>query len=217
LQLPPASQAEAERDEGPVAGAATALFTATQRRVLGWLYGQVDRAFHMQEVFAITGTGNGAVQRELRRLEAAGLVTQRTIRGRKYYQANPQCPIYAELAALVQNSFGMAEPLREAFAELGYCAALLFAYVPPDAWPLGHPSLDLVLVLKKDMPPPVTPDVLDALDSARSRLGRGFTLSRIVAPGMLANPDPFLATALAQPRIWVFGHESALAAMTSGP
>jgi hypothetical protein len=29
--------------------------------------------------------------------------------------------------------------------------------------------------------------------------------------------NSFLTTALAQPRIWVFGHESALAAMTSGP
>ena len=171
----------------------------------------------MQELFALTGTGNGAVQRELRRIQATGLVTSTSLRGRKYFQANASHPLHAELAALVRNSFGMAEPLRDAFAGLEYCAELLFAYHPEDAWPSAAPCMDVVLVLKRGFASPCGRDVLDALDAAEQRLDRGFTLTRIVEPQALATPDAFLNRALARPRIWVFGHETRLAGMTSGP
>ena len=216
-RVPPPSQAEHERDEGPPASVASGLFNATRRRVLGFLFGQTDRAFHMQELFASTGTGNGAVQRELRKMEAAGLVTCSSSRGRKYFQANPHCPIHDELAALVSNSFGMAEPIRESFSGLEYCVELLFAYVPPDTWSSACPSMDLVLVLRPGLPAPDGRDVLDAHYAAEQRLVRGFTLTRIVPREALAQPDPFLIAALKQPRIWVFGHEKGLAGMTSGP
>jgi hypothetical protein len=205
------SLAEYEREEGPPSSAASALFTATQRRVLGLLFGQVDREFHMRELFASTGTGNGAVQRELRRLEAAGLVGCVRERGRKYYRANPRSPILAELAALVRNSFGLAEPLREAFASLKPCAELFFAYTLSRQWPGEYPAIDLLLVLKPGAIPPPDRNLLDALDQARIRFGRGFTLCRIIRTEALADPDPFIATALAQPRAWVFGDEESLA------
>jgi hypothetical protein len=179
--------------------------------VLGLLFGQVDRAFHMRELFASTGTGNGAVQRELRRLEAAGLITCVRERGRKFYRADPRSPIFAELAALVRNSFGLAEPLREAFAGVQAYAQLFFAYTLSQQWLGEYPPIDLLLVLKPGAIPPPDRNLLDALDQARVRFGRGFTLCRIIRAEALADPDPFIATALTQPRVWVFGDEEALA------
>lgn len=86
-------------------------------------------------------------------MEAAALIRGTVHRGRKYYQANERCPIHWELAALVQSSFGLAEPLRESCAGLATCAAALFAYRSFDDLPGKPPSIGLMLVLKKGAAP----------------------------------------------------------------
>jgi hypothetical protein len=45
------------------ASLADALFTTTQQRVLGALFGQPDRSFYARELIALTGAGSGAAQR----------------------------------------------------------------------------------------------------------------------------------------------------------
>ena len=44
-------------------GLADALFSTTQQRVLGLLFGQPGRSFYANELIALTGGGSGAVQR----------------------------------------------------------------------------------------------------------------------------------------------------------
>ena len=56
-------------------GVADALFNKVQQRVLAVLFGNSGRTFYANEVIALAGSGTGAVQRELARLEGAGLVT----------------------------------------------------------------------------------------------------------------------------------------------
>ena len=51
-----------------------ALFTKTQRRLLGLLFGNPDRSYYANEIVRFAGAGIGAVQRELERLESAHLV-----------------------------------------------------------------------------------------------------------------------------------------------
>jgi len=213
LMRAPPSLAEFEREEGVPISVAGALFTATQRRLLGFLFGQPDRAFYMQELFECTGTGNGSVQRELRRLEEATLVISATECGRKYYQANAASASGRDLTVLVQNSFGMAEPLREAFSGIERFIELLFAYQPIPDWWMALPSIDLLLVLKAGASLPPGREVLDALDDASARLRRGCTLARTLEARTLAQPDFHLAHMLARPRVWVFGSEEALASM----
>ena len=52
---------------------ADALFTTTQQRVLSLLFGQPSRSFFASELIELTGSGSGAVQRELQRLVSSGL------------------------------------------------------------------------------------------------------------------------------------------------
>ncbi|GAB3471148.1 winged helix-turn-helix domain-containing protein [Polaromonas eurypsychrophila] len=66
-------------------GFAAALFTGTQQRVLGLLFGQPDRSFYANEIIALAGVGSGAVQRELARLAQSGLVTLRPVGNQKHY------------------------------------------------------------------------------------------------------------------------------------
>lgn len=80
-------------------GVADTLFTATQQRVLGQLFGQPDRSFYAAELIA-AGGGSGAVQRELVRLESCGLVEVSRIGNQKHYQASQASPIFEELTGI---------------------------------------------------------------------------------------------------------------------
>ena len=93
---------------------ADALFSSTQQRVLGLLFGQPERSFFAREIIELLGAGSGAVQRELKKLAESGLLEVSRVGNQKHYQANPGSPIYAELSALVRKTVGLAKPLREA-------------------------------------------------------------------------------------------------------
>ena len=54
---------------------ADALFSGTQQRVLGLIFGQPGRSFYATELIGLTGAGSGAVQRELARLAQSGLLS----------------------------------------------------------------------------------------------------------------------------------------------
>lgn len=82
------------------------LFTKTQRRVLGLLFGDPDRSFYTNEVVRYAGAGIGAVQRELERLVAARLVTVTQRGNQKHYQADQQSAVFGELAGLVRKTLG---------------------------------------------------------------------------------------------------------------
>lgn len=107
---------------------ADALFTTTQQRLLALLFGQPSRSFFASELIELTGSGSGAVQRELKRLSSSGLVTVKRIGKQKHYQANPDCPVFEELCALVRKTVAMVEPIREALAPLAERITLALIY-----------------------------------------------------------------------------------------
>ncbi len=91
-----------------------ALFTSTQQRVLGLLFGNPDRKFFATEIIGLAEAGSGAVQRELAALTQSELVTIEQLGKQKYYQANRASPIFDELRQIVLKTVGLAEPLRSA-------------------------------------------------------------------------------------------------------
>src|SRR5690349_21767442 len=97
-------------------GVGDALFTRVQQRVLGILFGNPDRTFYANEIIRLAGSGTGAVQRELARLESGGLVTVTRVGNQKHYQANAASAVFDELRALVLKTSGLADVLRAAFA-----------------------------------------------------------------------------------------------------
>ncbi len=114
----PARRKAADGGVGASTSLADALFTTTQQRVLALLFGQPSRSFFASELIGLTGSGSGAVQRELKRLTSSGLVTIRRIGKQKHYQANPDCPVFAELSALVRKTVAMVAPIRQALMPL---------------------------------------------------------------------------------------------------
>jgi predicted nucleotidyltransferase len=96
-------------------GLSDALFSKTQRRVLGLLFGHPERSFYANEIVRAASAGVGAVQRELEGLAAAGLVTVSRLGNQKHYQANRGSPIFDELRSIVAK---VLEPVRPAAAVL---------------------------------------------------------------------------------------------------
>jgi len=106
----------------------SALFGRTRRAVLALLYGHPDEAYYLRQLVRSAGLGLGAVQREVARLAGAGII-QRTARGRQvYYQANPGCPLFAELKSLVVKTAGAGDVLRAALVPLAGQIRVAFIY-----------------------------------------------------------------------------------------
>lgn len=84
------------------------LFSKTQRRVLGLLFGHPERSYYANEIVRIAGTGVGAVHRELEGLAAAGLVTVNRVGNQKHYRANRDSPVFEELRSIVSKVLGPA-------------------------------------------------------------------------------------------------------------
>jgi len=110
---------------------ADALFTSTQQKVLGLLFGQPDRSFFVTQIMNLANSGRGAVQRELHRLDVGGLVIVRMHGNQKHYQANHDSPLFDEIHSIVRKTVGLEEPIRTAVASLpgGVFLAMIFGSV----------------------------------------------------------------------------------------
>src|SRR3954471_1407864 len=109
---------------------ADVLFTKTQQRVLGLLYGNPARSFYSNEIVRLSGVGIGTVHRELGRLLSSGLVTAGIIGNQKHYQANRAAPVFEELRGLALKTFGVADLLRAALAPLAARIRVAFVHGP---------------------------------------------------------------------------------------
>lgn len=189
---------------------AQALFSGTQQRVLGLLFGQPDRSYYATELIALAAAGSGAVQRELARLAESGLVTVRPVGNQKHYQANPDSPIYAELCGIARKTVGLAEPLREALAPLArqIRAAFVFGSVAKQT---DTATSDIDLLIVSDTLE--YGDTFLALQAAAERLGREVNPTIFTRKDLLKrikNGDAFVARVLAQPKVWLIGSEDDL-------
>ena len=105
-----------------------ALFTKTQQRVLGLLYGKPGKSFYTNEIMRWADMGRGTIQRELDRLTAADLLSVTREGNQKHYQANRNNPVYTELLGIVRKTFGLADVLRQALEQLDTPIELAFIY-----------------------------------------------------------------------------------------
>lgn len=190
---------------------ADALFSGTQQRVLGLIFGQPERSYYATELIGLTGAGSGAVQRELARLAQSGLVTVNPVGNQKHYRANPASPIYAELCGIAQKTVGLAEPLREALAPLASKIRAAFVYGSV-AKRQDTAASDIDLMLVSDRVDYA--DVFGALEAVNARLGRAVNptiLTRKELAKRIAADNAFVTRVLEQPKLWLIGSEDELA------
>jgi predicted nucleotidyltransferase len=188
---------------------ADALFSGTQQRVLGILFGQPERSFYASEVIALAQAGTGAVQRELARLEQSELVTVARYGRQKHYRANASSPIFEELCSITRKTMGLAEPLRAALSPLAGRIRAAFVYGSvAKRQDTASSDVDLMLI-SDDI---AYGELYDTLEELSQRLRRNVNptiyttkeLARRVKRG-----DAFVKRVLAQDKIWLIGDEHA--------
>ena len=192
-----------------------ALFTKTQQRVLAVLFGQAQRSFYANEIIGLAGSGSGAVQRELARLEAAALVTVRRIGNQKHYQANHAAPIFEELRGIVLKTFGVADVLRTALQPLWPLVELAFVYGSL-AKGSEHADSDVDLMVVGRLPSNTA--LLQVLLPAQTQLGRVINptlYTREEFTQRVQDGKSFILRVLAQPKIFVKGTEHEISALCS--
>ncbi|MCC7484054.1 MAG: nucleotidyltransferase domain-containing protein [Burkholderiales bacterium] len=197
---------------GRGASLAGVLFSGTQQRVLGLLFGQPERSFFATELIGLVKGGSGAVQRELQRLTESGLVTVRRVGNQKHYQANRAAPIFEELRGIALKTLGPAEALRESLAPLADRIRVAWVYGSiAKGTDRAQSDIDVLIVADRL----ALEEVYKALEEAEIRLGRK------VSPTLYTSKEferrrtasnPFLAKVLAGERILLIGNEDAAAA-----
>ena len=82
------------------------IFGKTRRAVLALLYNRPEQSFYTRQIIKLTGTGNGAVQRELKQLSSLGIITRKVSGNQVFYQANRESTVFSEIQSLVKLPVG---------------------------------------------------------------------------------------------------------------
>jgi len=192
-------------------GLAGALFSPVQQRVLGLLFGQPGRRFQSAELIRLAQSGTGAVHRQLSRLEMSGWVKVTRVSNQKYYQANADCPAFAELQGLIAKTVGLVEPLRRVLEPLADAIEAAFVYGSiAKGSETADSDIDLLVVSKRLG----HPELFTALQSAETVLGRAVN-PNVMTPRewrtKRGEKGSFAARIAAQPHLFVIGSDGDLA------
>lgn len=187
------------------ASLADALFSRTQQRVLGLLFGASETPLHLNELVRRAGVGSGAVQRELGRLVAAGLVLRQESGRQVMFQANRASPVFEDLRTLVRKTSGLADALRSALSPLAdrIASAFVFGSVAKGT-DTADSDIDLMVIAESIS----YADVYPLLTALESELGRRISPT-IYSPAdwrlRLAQANAFVTRVRHLPTIPVIG------------
>ena len=192
----------------PPSSIGDALFTKTQQRVLGLLYGKPERSYYFNELVRLAGMGKGTVRRELEKFCRVGLITVQRQGNQNHYQANASNPIFAELKAITQKTFGIVDILKAALIPLWPRLEQAFVYGSM-AKGSEHINSDIDLMLVGDEL--VYGEVMALLEIAEHQLGRKVNptlFSPLDFAMRLGAGQSFLTRIMEQPKLWIKGYDS---------
>lgn len=191
---------------------ADALFSGLQQRLLAVLFGQPDRSFYGNELLRLTGTGRGALQRELEKLVSADLVTITPVGNQKHYQANAAAPIFAELRGIVMKTLGLADVLRTALNAVSDRIELAFVFGSvAKGTDTATSDIDLMVVTETL----TYADLFEGLAAAEQVLGRKVNPTLYTSAALaekVRTENSFVLRVLSQPKIFLIGAEDELPA-----
>ena len=184
------------------------LFTKTQQRVLGLLFGNPEKSYYSNELVRLAGVGKGSLLRELDKFCKAGLVTVARQGNQNHYQANAESPIFAELKGIVQKTFGVTEVVRASLATVMPKIEQAFIYGSL-AKGTERASSDVDLLLVGDGLS--YGDVMTLLEPAEQELARKINPTIYDTLDYTMRVDAkqsFITRVMQQPKLWLKGVES---------
>jgi len=164
-----------------------------------------DERFYVREVAARTNQPRRAVQRELPKLEAIGLLGHTMDGNRKYYQVNKDCPIFPELKTIFLKTVGLGDALREHLAQVERTIQVAFVY---GSYAKGEESTtsDIDLFVVGTI---TARELSSVLATARTELGREIN-PVLMTPdefgAKVASANHFVLSVLEEPKTFLVGN-----------
>ena len=180
------------------------LFGAYRRQILGLLLLRPDETFYVREIARLTGVSAGSLHRELKLLTDAGLLLRTTAGNQVRYQADRECPIYAELAGIFRKTAGLADVLRELLVPLQskITLALIFGSV---AQGKARATSDIDLLVVGSVP---FAAVVEACHAGTARLSRDVNpvvMTKTAFQAKNRQSDRFVSRIAKEPKIFLVG------------
>jgi len=188
-----------------------ALFSSNAlARLLTVFLTHPEASFYQKELLEAAKARAFTVQREVARLEAAGLVVKTPRGNRVYYQANRRHPAFEDLKRVVLKTIGLGEALRAALAPLAdrVQAAFIFgSYARGQE--TAESDIDLFMIGALGLR-----GASEVLGPAGRDLGREFNPT-VYTPeefrSKVRECNPFVTEVLKGEKIYLIGDDSVLA------
>ena len=180
------------------------LFGAYRRQILGLLLLRPDETFYVRELARLTGVSAGSLHRELQLLTTAGLLLRSAAGNQVRYQANRECPIYAELAGIFRKTAGLADVLRALLAPLQGRITLALVFGSMAQGKAGAASdIDLLVVGSVSFA-----TVVEACHAGAAKLGREVNpvvMTKAAFQTKQREADRFVSRIMHEPKILLMG------------
>jgi DNA-binding transcriptional ArsR family regulator len=180
------------------------LGSRLRARLLGWLLSHPGERYFVRQLASLLQEDSTNLSRELSRLEALGVVSSSREGLQKYFQANPDSPIYPELRGLVLKTSGVGDILKQALQPLAdrIMVAFLFGSVAAGK---ETAASDIDLFIAGDVR---LGEIVGVLSPAQDQLGR--EINPVVYPvtelhAKLEQGHHFLQSVFSGPKILLWG------------
>ncbi len=178
------------------------------------LYGHTQESFYLRQLARATGSGHGAVQRELGQLAEMGLVVRTPQGNQVLYRANARSPVFREIKSLIAKTVGVHDALRSALATLGSKVEVAFVYGSV-ARHDEQPNSDVDVMVLGDAS---FSEVVAALSAAQKTLGREVNpsvFSTTEFRSKVTARNHFLKKVLSEKKLFVIGTQHELAKLAA--
>jgi len=180
--------------------------------MLAILLRRPERTWYRSELGRELGLSPSSLQRPLKALQAAGIVTARRDGNRVYYQVDARNPVFPELRGLVAKTAGIAGVIADALRPHARWIRVAFVYGSVAAGDESPASdIDLLIVGRARLR-----DLAGALHAASRALGREVNPAVYSEAEFRARRDGgnrFLLAILERPKLFVMGTEDELAGL----
>lgn len=140
------------------------LFSSSIRGdLLALLLNNPEERYYLREIAKMLAKNPSGVKRELDRLEDMGIIFSEKVANLKYFQANKESPLYAELKNLIAKSLGLPGAIKNLLKTNGIRTAFIHGPYTEDE---DTPTVDLMVIGT------FTPSILSGLQDIENKFGK---------------------------------------------
>jgi len=186
----------------------TLVTSATRRALLVRFFTHPGERFYATQLIRELGLASAGVQKELARLESAGMIQSEREGNVRFFTVNTAHPLYAEIKSIVYKSEGLGDVLREHLAGLpGVRTALVFGSVARGS---EDAASDVDVLVIGDVGVAALDRALSEAERTLEREVNATVLSRAEWRERLTRKQAFVTDIVTGPKIFIAGGEDGL-------